>query len=70
MQIQVELSNRLKQITADNARCYADIIELRSDVGHGWSYGDALYRQRIRGSRPTYDWRVDDDRPTLCPELL
>jgi hypothetical protein len=30
MQIQVELSDRLKQITADNARCYADIIELRN----------------------------------------
>jgi hypothetical protein len=30
MQIQVELSNRLKQITADNAHCYADIIELRN----------------------------------------
>jgi hypothetical protein len=30
MQIQVELSDRLKQITADNARCIADIIELKN----------------------------------------
>jgi hypothetical protein len=30
MQIQVELSDRLKQIAADNARCIADIIELKN----------------------------------------
>lgn len=30
MQIQTELSDRLKQIAADNARCSADIIELRN----------------------------------------
>lgn len=30
MHIQAELSDRLKQIAADNARCYADIIELRN----------------------------------------
>ena len=30
MQIQTELSDRLKQIAADNARCQADIKELRN----------------------------------------
>jgi hypothetical protein len=30
MQLQIELSDRLKEIAADNARCSADIIELRN----------------------------------------